>query len=203
VATDNRRYRRLTPNPDSGRRSSRRGPRGARASNARAKAVWWVRSPLPSAVLSNYLARLLSAENRERWLLEQPLNSIPDQKTVLVVDDEESILKNVSFFLRAGNFNVLTASSGEEALQKSRDFKEAIHLLLTDFQMPGMDGINLATAMSVDRPQLKVLMMSGFTSGMLVLNEGWHFLPKPFIASQLLALVVGLASPDQKSRFSM
>jgi len=161
-----------------------------------------VRSPLPSAVLSNYLARLLSAENRERWLLEQPLNSIPDQKTVLVVDDEESILKNVSFFLRAGNFNVLTASSGEEALQKSRDFKEAIHLLLTDFQMPGMDGINLATAMSVDRPQLKVLMMSGFTSGMLVLNEGWHFLPKPFIASQLLALVVGLASPDQKSRFS-
>jgi two-component system cell cycle sensor histidine kinase/response regulator CckA len=135
--------------------------------------------------------------------LGQQLNSIPSQKTVLVVDDEESILKHVSFFLRAGNFNVLTASSGEEALQKSRDYKEAIHLLLTDFQMPGMDGINLAKAMSVDRPQLKVLMMSGFTSGMLVLNEGWHFLPKPFISSQLLALVVGLASPDQKSRFSV
>ena len=77
-----------------------------------------------------------------------------------------------------------------------------IHLLLTDFQMPEMDGIQLATAMCVDRPQLKVLMMSGFTGGMLVLNEGWHFLPKPFISSQLLALVVGLVSPDQKSRFS-
>jgi len=68
--------------------------------------------------------------------------------------------------------------------------------------MPEMDGIQLATAMSIDRPQLKVLMMSGFTGGMLVLNEGWHFLPKPFISSQLLALVVGLVSPDQKSRFS-
>ena len=77
-----------------------------------------------------------------------------------------------------------------------------IHLLLTDFQMPEMDGIQLATAMSIDRPQLKVLMMSGFTGGMLVLNEGWHFLPKPFVSSQLLALVVGLVSPDQKSRFS-
>ena len=87
------------------------------------------------------------------------------------------------------------------ALQKSKDYKGDIHLLLTDFQMPEMDGIQLATAMSIDRPQLKVLMMSGFTGGMLVLNEGWHFLPKPFISSQLLALVVGLVSPDQKSRF--
>ena len=68
--------------------------------------------------------------------------------------------------------------------------------------MPEMDGIQLATAMSIDRPQLKVLMMSGFTGGMLVLNEGWHFLLKAYISSQLLALVAGLVSPDQKSRFS-
>jgi two-component system, cell cycle sensor histidine kinase and response regulator CckA len=125
-----------------------------------------------------------------------------DQKTILVVDDEPSILKYVSGFLRAGKYNVLTATSAEVALKKSKDYKEDIHLLLTDFQMPGMDGIQLATAMSVDRPQLKVLMMSGFTGGMLVLNEGWHFLPKPFVTSQLLALVVGLVSPDRKSRFS-
>jgi two-component system cell cycle sensor histidine kinase/response regulator CckA len=144
---------------------------------------------------------LLRTERGANWNNRSTL--YPGQKTVLVVDDEESILKHVSRFLRAGKYNVLTATSGKNALQTSRDYKEAIHLLLTDFQMPGMDGINLATAMSIDRPQLKVLMMSGFTAGMLVLNEGWHFLPKPFIASQLLALVVGLVSPDQKSRFSM
>ena len=134
--------------------------------------------------------------------MEHPLSFKPDQKTILVVDDQETILSSVSAFLNAGKYNVITANSGQLALQKSKDYKGDIHLLLTDFQMPEMDGIQLATAMSIERPQLKVLMMSGFTGGMLVLNEGWHFLPKPFISSQLLALVVGLVSPDQKSRFS-
>jgi DNA-binding response OmpR family regulator len=58
--------------------------------------------------------------------------------------------------------------------------------------MPVMSGIDLATELSLERPQLKVLMMSGFTGGMLILNEGWHFLAKPFIPSQLRALIVGL-----------
>ena len=117
------------------------------------------------------------------------------QRTIFVVDDDAEILKFVSGLLVNSNYNVLTASSGAEALQQSKDFKPAIHLLLSDFQMPGMSGIELATAMSVDRPQLKVLMMSGFTGGMLVLNEGWHFLAKPFIPSQLRALILGLISP--------
>ena len=68
----------------------------------------------------------------------------------------------------------------------SQNYQPAIHLLLSDFDMPGMNGIALATQISVERPQIKVLLMSGFTEGMLVLNEGWHFLPKPFIASQLM-----------------
>lgn len=63
-----------------------------------------------------------------------------------------------------------------------------------------MSGIQLATEMTTSRPNLKVLLMSGFTEGMLVLNEGWHFLAKPFIPSQLRALVTGLLYPD-KSRF--
>jgi hypothetical protein len=49
--------------------------------------------------------------------------------------------------------------------------------------------------MTVARPDIKVLLMSGFPSGMLVLNEGWHFLAKPFIASQLKVLVSGLICP--------
>ncbi len=68
--------------------------------------------------------------------------------------------------------------------------------------MPGMSGVGLATAMTLDRPHLKVLLMSGFPEGMLVLNEGWHFLAKPSVASQLRALVTGLVSPDKTSKFS-
>ena len=99
-------------------------------------------------------------------------------------------------------YNILRAGSGAEGLLQSQNFKGEIHLLLSDFQMPAMSGVELATAMTLERPQLKVLLMSGFTEGMLVLNAGWHFLHKPFIASQLRALVVTLVLPDEKSRFS-
>jgi hypothetical protein len=46
--------------------------------------------------------------------------------------------------------------------------------------------------MTLERPKLKVLLMSGFTERMLVIDKGWHFLAKPFISSQLNASVVGL-----------
>src|ERR1700728_2342129 len=99
-----------------------------------------------------------------------------DQKTVLVVDDDPNVLNSVSALLVDSNYKVLRAGSGVEALQQSRDYKPEIHLLLSDFQMAGMSGVDLATTMTGERPQLKVLLMSGFTEGMLVLNEGWHFL---------------------------
>jgi len=115
-------------------------------------------------------------------------------KTVLVVDDEPQILSIVSGFL-CGQYHILTANSGTEALQQSQEFTGDIHVLLSDFQMDGMTGIELATRITQARPKIKVLLMSSYSEGMLVLNEGWHFLPKPFILSQLRSLVGGLAYP--------
>jgi len=135
-------------------------------------------------------------------LEERPV-SPESKKTILVVDGDVLVRQLLLDVLAHGDgYNVLAAESGAQGLQQSREFEGEIHLLLTDFQMAGMTGIELATAMTVDRPKLKVLMVSGFPAGMLVLNEGWHFLPKPFIASQLRTLVVGLVSPDKKSRFA-
>ena len=95
------------------------------------------------------------------------------------------------------DYNVLSAGSGKEAFQVSRNYKPAIHLLLSNFEMPEMNGIVLARQISLERPQIKVLLMSGITGGTLILNEGWHFLPKPFIASQMNALVAGLINPER------
>jgi CheY-like chemotaxis protein len=134
--------------------------------------------------------------------MEQPIGAQHDQRTILVVDDDPAILKFVSRLLVEGDYHVLTARSGKAALQQSKDYKGEIDLLLSDFQMPVMSGIELATQMSVDRPQLKVLMMSGFAGGTLVLNEGWHFLAKPFVPAQLRALIRGLVFPDRGSKFS-
>jgi two-component system cell cycle sensor histidine kinase/response regulator CckA len=124
------------------------------------------------------------------------------KKTIFIVDDNATVLRLVAGLFPKNEYNVLTASTGTKALQLSRDFRGEIHLLLSDFQMLGMSGIDLATKMTIDRPQLKVLLMSGFPKGMLVLNDGWHFLAKPFVTSQLQSLVVGLLSPEMKSRFS-
>ena len=129
----------------------------------------------------------------------EPVPTREPQKTVLIVDDDALTLSFVAETL-AREYDVLTASSGEQALQQSKDFKNEIHLLLSDFQMKGMTGIDLATQITAQRPEIKVLLMSGYTGGMLVLNDGWHFLPKPFIPSQLRVLVAGLISPA-KSRF--
>jgi len=124
--------------------------------------------------------------------MEQPAVTEDAQKTILVVDDDESVLSFVSGLLARRNYSVITAKSGAEALQQSRCYKSDIHLLLADFQMPEMSGLDLSTQVSLERPHIKVLLMSGYTNGMLVLNQGWQFITKPFIPSQLCALVSGL-----------
>jgi DNA-binding response OmpR family regulator len=124
------------------------------------------------------------------------------RKTILIVDDEACIVALVSELLVNNEYNVLTASSGSMALQQSRDYKGEIHLLLSDFQLPGMSGTDLATVMALERPQLRVMLMSGLQEGMLVLKQGWHFLSKPFIAPQLRALVVSVVDPACSPGFS-
>jgi len=120
-------------------------------------------------------------------------------RTILVVDGPVLVRQLLADLLaHGGRYTVLTADSGPEALRQSGEFKGEIHLLLTGFQMSGMSGIELATAMTLDRPKLIVLIMSGFPWDMVVLNSQWHFLPKPFVASQLRALVARLMYPDGK-----
>jgi len=116
-------------------------------------------------------------------------------KTILVVDDDQAIRRFVSSILTQSGYQVIVAESAEDALQQSRAHQGTIHLLLSSIQMPGITGIELSTTLTVERPDLRILLMSGFASGMLVLNEGWHFLHKPFIPSQLRDLVTGVLAP--------
>ena len=124
------------------------------------------------------------------------------KKSILLVDDDPALLESVRGLLLGADYNVISAGCGQDALQQAKDFQSEIHLLLSDFQMEGMTGIELATQLTAARPEVKVVVMSGYPAETLILNEGWHFLPKPFVASQLLALVVGLISPDKTARFA-
>jgi DNA-binding response OmpR family regulator len=77
------------------------------------------------------------------------------------------------------------AAGGKDALPKTQQFTGTIHLLLSDIEMPEMTGIELAIQINQHRPETKILLISGLDAGMLVLNNGWQFLPKPFMAEML------------------
>jgi two-component system cell cycle sensor histidine kinase/response regulator CckA len=105
--------------------------------------------------------------------------------TILYVGDDGHVQKFVAALLTKCDYNLIVANDGVAALQRAREFDGVIHLLLCDIEMPGMTGIELAIQLGRERPNTKVLLISGLDSGLLVLNNGWQFLPKPFMAEML------------------
>ena len=120
-------------------------------------------------------------------------------ETILVVDDTPLVLESVSLVLKNAGFTVLSASSPEEAIQISLDFAGTIHLLLSDVMMPKMSGPDLATKLLEQRSKLKVMLMTGFAGGdLLILNYGWHLIKKPFVPALLREKVNAiLHTPDR------
>jgi two-component system cell cycle sensor histidine kinase/response regulator CckA len=112
-------------------------------------------------------------------------------KTILLVDDEQSVRAIVLKILRRANYNVLEAENGEAALKISDSHPEKIDLLLSDMYMPGLRGPEVAEALAPKRPGIRVLFMSGYAdqdsrSGVPL---GANFLNKPFSGKELAAAV--------------
>ena len=112
-------------------------------------------------------------------------------ETILVVDDEPALLAVTVRMLENHGYDVISASSVDEAL--SRSTGETIHLLLTDFVMPKMSGAQLADYMRANRPELHVLLMSGYDHGLAnyvpLGDDTLPVLRKPFSEGELLTLV--------------
>lgn len=106
------------------------------------------------------------------------------EKTILVVEDEESIRNLAIEILGLYGYAVLSAGNGEEALQIAEAHQGEISLLLTDVVMPRMGGRELYNRIRRQRPDIRVLYMSGYTDDAIVhqgvLNQGTAFLQKPF-----------------------
>ena len=118
--------------------------------------------------------------------------SLCGPETVLVVEDEESVRVLVRAILCKYGYHVLDAQSGGNALVISHEYKGTIDLLLTDVVLPRMSGPDLALKLGVARPEIKVLFMSGYTTGAMLQQihaSGAPFLQKP-ITPEKLALGV-------------
>jgi two-component system cell cycle sensor histidine kinase/response regulator CckA len=122
-------------------------------------------------------------------------------ETILVVDDTPIVLAGVSLVLKNAGFTVLSASSPEEAIRISSDFAGTIHLLLTDVMMPGMSGPDLAKKLVEQRTELRVMLMTGYDGGdLLILNYGWHLITKPFVPTLLCEKVNAVLHSRNRSQ---
>ena len=113
----------------------------------------------------------------------------PGTETILLVEDETMILDIGTIMLESLGYDVLAASTPGEALGLAREHVGEIHLLMTDVIMPEMNGRDLARQLLSLYPNLKRLFMSGYTADVIahhgVLDEGVHFLQKPFTLESL------------------
>ena len=110
-------------------------------------------------------------------------------ETVLLVEDEGAILNLAKVVLQRYGYNVLVASTPNDALTLVQNYKEPIHLVITDVVMPGMNGWELKKALQKLIPVMKVLFMSGYTANIVadrgVLEKDVEFLQKPFSVESL------------------
>jgi two-component system, cell cycle sensor histidine kinase and response regulator CckA len=116
--------------------------------------------------------------------------SLRGSESILLAEDSQPLRKLTQTNLEAAGFCVLSASSGEEALDIACHHGKAFDLLLTDVVMPGMNGCVLAERLLLRQPGLKVLYMSGYTDSFIaghgVLELGTHLLYKPFTEEVLI-----------------
>jgi CheY-like chemotaxis protein len=114
-------------------------------------------------------------------------------ETILIVEDEEAVLKLVGMVLRRQGYEVWEASSGEEALKICKEKRNPFHLLLTDVVMPRMSGHQLADHLKEICQYSKVLYMSGYTENDIthhgVIDNGANYWQKPFTVESLVRKV--------------
>ena len=113
------------------------------------------------------------------------------QETILLVEDEPAILKMTASILGKLGYTVLSAGSPGEAIRLAEEYTGNIDLLMTDVVMPEMNGRDLASHLLSICPNLQHLFMSGYTADVIthqgVLDEGMHFIQKPFSIKDLAA----------------
>ena len=111
-------------------------------------------------------------------------------ETVLAVDDDPSMLDLVEEVLTPLGYKVLSAASGEEALEMAASYQDKIDLLLTDVILPGIKGQELAKQLICSCPQVNVLFMSGYLCPSMAHSNPEQrfesFIQKPFTPNALL-----------------
>lgn len=143
--------------------------------------------------LPRYLAEAEVATADAPEAVDKGRDEAPGSETILMVEDEDAVRNFAVRALRRQGYDVLDAPTGEEAIELMDAHEGRIDLLISDVVMPSMDGPTLARLAIEKRPDLKVIMISGYAEEQFrkSLDPGldFTFLAKPFTLKQLAALV--------------
>jgi PAS domain S-box-containing protein len=144
-----------------------------------------------------YLPRTEEIATIHEKTYERP--AAPGSGTILLVEDDEMVLKMVSNMLEALGYMVIATENPQDALSLCERAAAPIDLVITDVVMPQMSGKELRDKLTVLRPELKILFMSGYTSNIIaqhgVLEECTQFIQKPFsihlLAEKVKQMIAG------------
>jgi PAS domain S-box-containing protein len=166
--------------------------------------IWAYSEPRQGTTFKIYLPRVEEAIETYRPKVA-PTASPRGSETILLVEDEGAVRTIVSKILQNKGYTVLEAHHGPEALEICQVHEGPIHLMVTDVVMPHMSGRELAERLTILRPELRVLFMSGYPDNAIVhhgvLGAGTAFLQKPFTLNALEGKVRELLdAPPQTSR---
>jgi len=153
--------------------------------------IWPYSEPDQGTTFKIYLPRIKGEV--ESGQKEKARKKISDaSETILMVEDNDEVRNLARNILQRYGYKVLEAENGEEALRISQQ-QQTIHLMLTDVVMPGMSGRELAECIQSQRPEIKVLYMSGYTDSAIVhhgvLTSGVNFIQKPFTPEKLTSKI--------------
>lgn len=132
---------------------------------------------------------------------EQDDHDLSGSAVILLVEDNEMVRVMTSDLLEGLGYAVYSAAHPERALELLKEITGKIDLVITDVVMPGMNGQQLFERITADYPDIgKVLYISGYTNNVIVtggeLDDGLHFLQKPFTVDALMAKVKELLRPQ-------
>jgi DNA-binding response OmpR family regulator len=154
--------------------------------------IWVDSAPGKGTSFEIYLPRHVGQPAVEEQTVDAREN-LRGSECILLVEDAQPLRKLAQTFLKEAGFRVLSAGSGEEALEVAAGFGVTFDLLLTDVVMPGMNGRVLAEQLLPRQPGMKVLYMSGYTDSFIaghgVLDPGTYLLHKPFTEVVLIRKV--------------
>jgi two-component system cell cycle sensor histidine kinase/response regulator CckA len=145
--------------------------------------------------LPRYVEAIAEAEAEPEKIERRPEKpkDLTGQGTVLLVEDEDAVRSFAARALGQRGYNVLQATTGVEALEVFARHQGEVDLVVSDVVMPEMDGPTLFEKLRRQRPDLKVIFISGYAEDAfrqhLAENEDFMFLQKPFDLKELAAAV--------------